>query len=268
MDSTSPVTVVKLGGSVLNSKDTATQDIVYLSTSGVLLVVVHGGASAVTSWLGRLNHSTRFIDGERVTDEVSMEVVTAVLAGLVNKEIVAAIMERGGRAIGISGADDGLIQARVKCPEAGFLGEVMAINPAPIHIILEKGIVPVVAPVSLHATSHRAGLPRLLNVNGDVAAGEIAAALKAQRLIFLTDVDGIKDSSGSLIPALSAVEARELLNSGVTSGGMVPKLKACLRALEGGVGMCLVVNGNRPHALLGALDYGGGGTMVTTYRDQ
>lgn len=264
LESTSRVVVIKLGGSVLASKDAAIKDIVQLYNRGVPVVVVHGGASEVTSWLRQLNHPTSFVDGERVTDELSLKVVSAVLAGLVNKEMVAAILEGGARAMGISGVDDGLIQARVKHPERGFLGEVVAVNPVPIRLILGAGMVPVIAPVSLHVRGNEGkNLPRLLNVNGDIAAGEIAAALRAQSLVFLTDVDGICDKDGSVIPILSASKAQGLLDDGVANGGMVPKLRACLRALEGGVGACFVVGGHRPHALIDALQGDRIGTIIT-----
>jgi len=185
------VIVVKLGGATLGSHDTTIEDIVELQQQGKSLVVVHGGAKVVTEWLSRQGIPTRFIEGLRVTDEVVLEMVTAVLAGLVNKEIVAAINSLGGKAIGISGVDGALIQGRIKSKEMGYMGTIVKVNLAPLRVLLESGYVPVVAPVSLHSFDKPDKAPRLLNINGDPVAGEIAAAVGAERLIFLTDVVGM-----------------------------------------------------------------------------
>jgi len=255
------VIVVKLGGSIFDNKDTTISDIVRLQKQGRQLVVVHGGANIVTQWLTKLGIPTRFVHGERITDKATLEVVTAVLAGLVNKEIVAAIMAAGGQAVGISGADGGLIQGRIRNKEMGYMGNVVRVNPAPLVALLKAGLIPVVAPVSLHAYNRPETAPRLLNINGDPAAGEIAAAIGAERLIFLTDVAGIGDRSGKLLTSLSPDEAEALLASGVASGGMVPKIRACLRALSGGATAC-IIDGNQPHILLKEIEAGGCGTII------
>jgi acetylglutamate kinase len=184
-----------------------------------------------------------------------------VLGGLVNKEIVAAIFAAGGQAVGISGADGGLLQAKMRNEEMGYMGNVVRVDPAPLMALLMAGIVPVVSPVSLHAVDRPKGAPRLLNINGDPAAGEIAAAINAERLIFLTDVDGIRDDSGRLLADLTPEEAEALLTSGVASGGMIPKVKACLRGISGGAIAC-VIDGNQPHILLKEIEEGGCGTRI------
>jgi acetylglutamate kinase len=255
------VIVVKLGGSTLGNHDTTIEDLVYLQQNGKSLVVVHGGAKVSTGWLSRLGIATRFVDGERVTDKATLEVVTAALAGLVNKEIVAAINNLGGRAVGISGVDGALIQAKIKSEEMGYVGAVVKVDTAPLKMLLDSGYIPVVAPVSLHSFHRPDKAPQLLNINGDPVAGEIAAAIGAERLIFLTDVVGICDQSGRLLPRLSPSEAEALMASGVVSGGMVPKVKACLRALSA-TSTAHIIDGRQPHALLKEVGGGGGGTTI------
>ena len=255
------VIVVKLGGSTLGNHDTTIEDIVYLQKQGKLLVVIHGGANLVTEWLSRQGISTRFIQGERVTDKPTLEMVTAVLAGLVNKEIVAAINSLGGQAVGISGVDGALIQAKISDKELGYVGTVVKVNVAPLEALLQAGYIPVVAPLSLHTFDKSDDAPQILNINGDPLAGEIAAAIGAERLIFLTDVDGIHDQSGKLLSRLSPDEAEALMVSGVASGGMIPKIKACLRALTNTPTTC-IIDGRQPHALHREIEGGGGGTTI------
>jgi acetylglutamate kinase len=256
------VIVVKLGGATLGSHDTAIEDIVKLQKQGKSLVVVHGGGKVITDWLEKQGISTRFVHGERVTDETTLEVVISVLAGLVNKEIVAAISSLGGKAIGISGVDGALIQGRIKDKELGYIGEVVKVNPAPLETLLKSGYIPVVAPVSLYAVDKPDKAPRVLNINADAVAGEIAAATGAERLIFLTDVVGVCDQSGNLLPNLSPDEAEALMASGVASGGMIPKIKACLKALSGTATACIIIDGRQPHALLNEIEGHGIGTTI------
>jgi len=254
------IIVIKLGGSIFDNKDTSLKDIVELQKQGRHIVIVHGGASKVTGWLKRLDIPTKIVHGERVTDAASLEVVTAVLCGLVNKEIVAAIIAGGGRAVGICGVDGGLIQARMRSREMGLMGDVVNVNPSPLLALLRDGFIPVVAPVSLRA-ERQAAASLLINVNGDPAAGEIAAALGAEKLIFLTDVPGIRDADGRHIDKIKAGAAAALLDSGVAVGGMVPKVKACLKALSGGAAAC-IIDGNQPHILLKEVDGGAAGTTI------
>ncbi len=253
--------MVKLGGAILGSHDTAIEDIVYLQQQGISLVIVHGGANLVTEWLLRLGISSRFVQGERVTDRATLEVVTSVLAGLVNKQIVAAINNLGGQAVGISGVDGALIQGRIRDKELGYMGTVVKVNVTPLRILLQSGYIPVVAPVSLHSFDKPDKAPRMLNINGDPVAGEIAAAIGAESLIFLTDVVGICDQSGKLLPQLSPSEAEALMVSGVASGGMIPKIKACLRALSNTSTTC-IIDGRQPHSLFRNIEEGSGGTTI------
>ncbi len=258
----SRVTVVKIGGATLGSHDTALADIVALQQQGRPLVVVHGGAKVVTNWLKRQGVTTKFVRGERVTDETALEMVAAVLGGLVNKEIVAAINGLGGQAVGISGIDGALIQGRIRDREMGYVGNVVRVNTILLDALLGSGFVPVVSPLSLHSFDRPDGTPLMLNVNGDTVAGEIAAAVGAEMLIFLTDVAGISDKSGRFFPELTADEAESLMTSGVASGGMIPKIKACLRALSNSSMTCIIMDGRKPHALLKEIEEGGSGTTI------
>jgi acetylglutamate kinase len=247
--------VIKIGGSTFGSGDTTIEDIIALQKKGALLVVVHGGGNTVTEWLKKLNINTQFVRGERVTDLPSLEVVTAILAGLVNKELTSAINTRGGKAVGISGVD-GLLM------EMGFVGAVEKVNPAVLEALLGAGFVPIVSPISLHSINRNYGAPALINVNGDPIAGEIAVALKAARLIYLTDVDGIKNNAGQVISNITKAEAESMVYSGVISGGMIPKINACLRALDAGA-VTRIINGKKPHALLEEIKTGQGGTTIS-----
>ncbi|MFC2052342.1 acetylglutamate kinase [Chloroflexota bacterium] len=260
------VTVVKIGGATLGSHDTAIEDMVELQRQGKSLVVVHGGGKLITEWLTKQGISSRFVQGERVTDQATLEVVISVLAGLVNKEIVAAINGRGGRAAGISGVDGALIEGRIGDKEKGYVGEVVEVNTAILEALLESAFIPVVAPVGLNSFNRPANAPLALNFNADVVAGEIAAATSAERLVFLTDVVGVCDESGKLLPQLSAGEAEALVASGVASGGMIPKIKACLRALSNTATSC-IIDGRQPHALLREIKEGGSGTIIGAYNE-
>jgi acetylglutamate kinase len=253
--------VVKIGGSTLGSHDTTLDDLVTLQKKGITPVVVHGGGSKITEWLKRMGLGTEFVRGMRVTDAETLQVVVAVLAGLVNKELVAAITARGGKAIGLSGVDGGLIQAKVENSELGYVGEVVNINPEPIKTALSAGYIPVVAPVGLRLDNSVNDPVALLNINGDAAASEIAAALKSERLKFLTDVPGVRDSAGKFLPKLSVAEARSMINSGVISGGMIPKVEACLKALSK-VLSTQIIDGRAAGALLAAVERNEGGTRI------
>lgn len=255
------VIVVKIGGATLGSHDTAIEDIVALQQQGRALVVVHGGGKLITEWLEKQGVSSRFIQGERVTDQPTLEVATSVLAGLVNKAIVAAINGLGGRAVGISGVDGALIEGRIADKEKGYVGAVVKVNTAILEALLESGFIPVVAPIGLNSSDKRTDAPPTLNFNADVMAGEIAAATGAERLVFLTDVAGVSDRSGKLLRQLSLDEAEALVASGVVSGGMIPKIRACLRALSNTSTTC-IIDGRKPHALLKEIEGTGGGTVI------
>jgi len=253
---------IKIGGSTLDSNDTTVEDLVTLQKRGVPLVVIHGGADAVSGWLGRLGIPTSFVRGLRITDLETLRVVTAVLAGLVNKELVSAIWRSGGKAVGLSGADGGLILAKNKTPELGYTGEELKVNVAVIEVLLKAGYIPVIAPVSLGLLEGVDMDTNLLNVNGDTAAGEIAAALKAEKLIFLTDVPGLYDNSKKLIQKLSPQGAKEMIEYGVASGGMVAKIEACLLALTK-IPVARIIDGRTRHALLDEVEGKGDGTTIS-----
>jgi acetylglutamate kinase len=240
------IIVVKIGGSTLGNHDTTLEDLVELQKQGESLVVVHGGAKLTSEWLARLGIPTSFVNGLRVTDAETLKVVTAALGGLVNKELVVAIQALGGKAVSLSGCDGKLLWASIKSPQLGYVGEIVAVDPTPLKLLLDAGYMPVVAPVSLGSVE---GRTMLLNVNGDTAAGEIAAALAADKLIFLTDVDGIRDGSGKMIPRLNSAEAKDMLSSRAASGGMVPKIEASLRALTA-TQVVRIIDGKISHALL------------------
>jgi acetylglutamate kinase len=257
------VIVIKMGGSTLDSRDTTIEDIVTLQKQGKSVIVVHGGGNLITEWLKRQNIPTKFVRGERVTDAPALEVVTAVLAGLVNTEIVAAINHLGGQAVGISGVDGSLIQGKIKDKEMGFVGSVVKVNPAVLEALLDAGYVPIVSPVGINMFDKLDKTTGIININGDPVAGEIAASIEAERLIFLTDVAGICDKSGKVIARLSAGEAEALITSGVASGGMIPKISACLRALTSAP-ETRIIDGRQPHALVKEL--AGRSTGTTIYR--
>jgi acetylglutamate kinase len=253
--------VVKIGGSTLGSHDTTIEDLVALQKRGEPAVVVHGGGKIITDWLTKQGISSQFIQGERVTDQPTLEVVISVLAGLVNKDIVASINTVGGRAVGISGVDGALIEGKIADPEKGYVGVVVRVNARILEALLESGFIPVVAPVGLNSFERPVGAPPTLNFNADTVAGEIAAATNAERLIFLTDVTGIYDRAGNLLSRLSAMEAEALVTSGVASGGMIPKVRACLRALSGTATTC-IIDGRAPHALLKSIQGEDSGTII------
>ena len=257
---TKPI-VIKIGGSTLGSHDTTLDDLVTLQKKGILPVVVHGGGNKITEWLKKMGVATTFVRGMRVTDAATLEVVIAVLAGLVNKELVAEIMSKGGKAIGLSGVDGGLIQAKVENPELGYVGQVVKVNAEPVKAVLSAGYIPVIAPGGLRLAGGDSDPVTLLNINGDVVASEIAGALKAERLIFLTDVPGVRDGEGKFLPRLSAAEARKMIASGVIAGGMIPKVEACLNALSR-VPSTQIIDGRSAGALLSAIENNTGGTKI------
>ncbi len=256
----SPI-VVKIGGSTLGSHDTSMKDLVTLQNEGVELVVVHGGGNVISQWMQRQGIPPRFVNGLRVTDAPSLEIVVAVLTGLVNKELVSLLHKLGGRAIGISGIDGGLLEARITNPELGYVGEIERVNGEPLRAILDSGYIPLVAPLTSHCQdgSEHSGAP--LNVNGDTVAGELAYALGAERLVILTDVEGIMDGSNRVIRRLDRRRASILAHSGVIRSGMMPKLAACLRALERSP-VANIVDGRRPEALLDCVRGRGMGTTL------
>ncbi|MBI4337144.1 MAG: acetylglutamate kinase [Chloroflexi bacterium] len=252
--------VIKIGGSTLGSGDTTLEDVAALRRRGVLPVIVHGGGKVISQWMERTGAMPRFVRGLRVTDAATLEVVVAVLAGLVNKQLVASLQALGTPAVGLSGADGALFQGRVLDPELGLVGEVATVDPGTVQAMLKLGYVPVVAPVALAPVGADVGR-RQLKIKGVTAAGAQARAQGAQRLLFLTDVDGILDTSRRLIPRLLPEQARALIQSGVVAGGMIPKVEACLYALPR-VAFAQIVDGRKPHALQECFDGRLQGTRV------
>jgi acetylglutamate kinase len=262
MENTSnKVIVVKIGGSTLGQHDTTLLDLIELQKRNVKVVVIHGGGKIITEWLTKQGASTQFVQGERVTDKVGLEVVTAVLSGVVNKDLVATLNNLGGRAIGISGVDGSLLQGRIKDPELGYIGVVESVNTELLEALLKADFIPVVSSVSLNKFQKPGNGPLLLNVNADVAAGEIAAALGAEKLIFLTDIAGICDKSGKVLTKLKISEAETLISSGVATSGMIPKIRSGIRALDN-AGATRIIDGRQPHALLREIDNSEGGTTI------
>jgi acetylglutamate kinase len=245
---TGAVVVVKFGGNAMGDDEAMAEfarDIVLMRQVGVNPVVVHGGGPMINDMLKRLDIESRFVRGKRVTDKATVEVVEMVLTGLVNKRIVQAIMDEGGRAVGLSGKDDDLIVCEPDDPELGFVGRPIEMNVQVLRDLFEAGIIPVVAPV---ATGTKA--TETYNVNGDTAAGAIAGALKADRLLLLTDVSGVKNASGEVVTAMTPEDVRAMTSDGIIAGGMIPKTETALKAIEDGVRAVVILDGRVPNACL------------------
>jgi acetylglutamate kinase len=256
----SGIIVIKVGGSTLGGHDTSLHDIAAARRDGQRVVVVHGGGPAINAALDRAGVEPHFVRGLRVTDEAVLEIVVGVLAGAVNKRLVAELSALGAPAIGLSGADSLILQGRRYDAELGFVGMIHRVNPYPIEELLGLGYVPVIAPIAIELEGTR---QQLLNTNADTAAGEIAAALRARLLVFLTDVEGVLDGERHVLGHLTAGEAGELIASGVASGGMIPKLEAAVRAAGSGCAT-RIVNGRTAGALARVLAGDGGGTTVAS----
>ncbi len=252
--------VIKYGGAAMvddNLKDAFAQDIVLLNLIGIKPVIVHGGGPKINAIMEKMGKKPTFVQGQRVTDEETVDIVEMVLGGLINKQIVSLINNHGGLAVGLSGKDGNLIEARKKVikklsPETGvpeiidlgLVGEVKKVNPRILTSIDASGFIPVIAPISAGQNS------KTLNINADYVAGEIAASLKAEKLILLTDVEGIKDKKDTLLSSVSLKKIKTLIANKTISGGMLPKVQACKVALDGKVGKTHIVDGRVPHALL------------------
>jgi acetylglutamate kinase len=256
--------VIKYGGAAQKRAELRASfavDVVLLKHIGVRPVIVHGGGPQIGATLERLGKQSSFVDGLRVTDDETMDVVEMVLGGKVNHEIVELVQQGGGRAIGLTGSDGGMIRVRRRTSggrDIGRVGEVVGVDSSAITAVAGAGFVPVIAPIGVGDD----GLT--YNVNADEAAGAIAQSLGAEKLILLTDVPGVLDADGALIPELSRARAQELMRSGVIKGGMIPKLECCLAAVQGGVSRAHVIDGRVVHAvLLEIFTDGGVGTLVT-----
>ena len=240
------LTVIKIGGSTLGNHDTTLLDLVELQKKGEKFVVIHGGGKTISEWMEKQGIRPKFVNGLRVTDSQSLDIVVAVLTGVINKSIVASINSLGGRAIGISGADGNMVSAEIADPELGYVGKIKSVDTAPIEAILEAGYIPVIAPVGIHSDSDDHS--KLLNINADTVAGYVSSSINADRMVFLTDVEGVLDSSKRLISRMTKRQADSLVASHVIDGGMIPKMEACIEALLGGA-ISQIVDGRAPGAL-------------------
>ena len=266
--------LIKYGGHAMGEDELAhsfARDIVLIKQVGVKPIVVHGGGPQIGQMLDRLGIKSSFIDGLRVTDTKTVEVVEMVLAGSINKQIVSAINNAGGVAVGLSGKDGNLIQARklrrtARDPESniekvldlGFVGEPSGVNPNVLETISASDIIPVVAPIGIGAAGET------YNINADTAAGALAGAVRATRLLMLTDVPGVMDENGKVMPQLSRKQALDMIRSGAIAGGMIPKVETCLEALDAGVGGVVILDGRVEHAvLLELFTEHGAGTLIS-----
>ncbi|WP_136636941.1 acetylglutamate kinase [Pseudooceanicola onchidii] len=242
------VVVVKFGGNAMGGVEEMAdfaRDIVLMRQVGVNPVVVHGGGPMINSMLDKLGIESTFVRGKRVTDQATVEVVEMVLTGLVNKRIVQAIMDEGGRAVGLSGKDDDLMVAEADDPELGFVGRPVEMNVQVLRDLFAAGIIPVIAPVATGMDPNET-----FNVNGDTAAGAIAGALKADRLLLLTDVPGVKNANGEVVTELTSADVRAMIEDGTISGGMIPKVETALNAVDKGVRAAVIIDGKLPNATL------------------
>lgn len=257
------IVVIKLGGHAMSSDqamENFARDVVLMQQVGVNPVIVHGGGPMINDMLGKLDIKSEFVNGKRVTDQATVEVVEMVLSGRVNKWIVGAINRQGGRAAGLSGKDANLMICDQDAPELGLVGTPAVIDTQILTTLFDANTIPVIAPLGAGRNGET------LNVNGDTVAGAIAAALSADRLLLLTDVSGVKDSDGNVLTELNPDQIAEMTKSGVIAGGMIPKTQTCLDALAGGVRAAVILDGRAPNACLLELftDHGAGSIIRTS----
>jgi acetylglutamate kinase len=239
--------VVKFGGSTLEYKQAVLRDLIWLHDLGVKVILVHGGGHAITDWLQKLHIPTRFEQGMRVTDAQTLEVVQMVLCGQINKELVNLASEMGGNVVGLCGTDSHMVQAHIADDRLGLVGEIDRIDASLVVHLIDLGYIPVIAPLGLAPDG------TCLNINADLVASQLAGALNAERLIFLSDVNGIRLADGTHLSELNSARAHTLIDQGVIHGGMIPKITACLDALAN-VPRVHIVNGSTPHVLLYELE--------------
>ena len=250
--------VIKYGGAAQiedKLKNSFAQDVVLFNFIGIRTVIVHGGGPKISETMKKMGKEPAFVQGQRITDKETMDIVEMVLGGLINKEIVSLISSHGGKAIGLSGKDGGLIKAKKKLLkksagkdeeviDIGLVGEVDSINPEILDSLDKDGFIPVISPIGVRKTGEA------LNINADYVASAVSSALKAEKPILLTDVPGIKNSHGNILYTLNKTDVRKLINEGAVSGGMLPKVQACIRAIEGGVKKTHIIDGRIPHCML------------------
>ncbi|MBQ8881885.1 MAG: acetylglutamate kinase [Clostridia bacterium] len=257
------IVVIKYGGNAMINetlKEQVMEDIVLLSLIGVKVVLVHGGGPEISDLMNKLGKKAEFVNGLRVTDRETMDIVQMVLAGKINKTLVNLLEKRGGKAMGISGMDGQLIKAEMKDEKLGYVGAITGVNIQPVVDLLDNGYIPVISTIGCDDEGNS------YNINGDTAAARIAGALGAERLIMMTDIAGIlrdKDDPSTLIPSVTLTQAEELFQSGVISGGMIPKVDCCIDAIKHGVKNVIIMDGRVPHSILmEILTDEGAGTMV------
>ncbi|MBP3917935.1 MAG: acetylglutamate kinase [Clostridia bacterium] len=244
------IVVIKYGGNAMiheQLKQQVMEDIVLLWLIGVKVVLVHGGGPEISDVMGKLGKTPEFVDGLRVTDKETVDIVQMVLAGKVNKTLVNLLEKKGGSAIGISGMDGRLIEAQMKDERLGYVGKITGVNIAPVTDLLEKGYIPVISTLGCDEDGNT------YNINGDTAAAFIAGAMHAERLIMMTDIAGIlrdKENPDTLIPAVTVSDAKKLYEEGIISGGMIPKVDCCIKAIEKGVRKVTIMDGRVPHSIL------------------
>jgi len=241
------IVVIKLGGHAMGSDeamDEFARDVVLMQMVGVNPVIVHGGGPMINAMLDKLEIQSDFVNGKRVTDEATVEVVEMVLSGVVNKKIVQAINRQGGKAVGLSGKDANLVVCDQTNPDLGFVGTPADVDPEILHTMFDSNTIPVIAPLG----AGRDG--ETFNINGDTMAGAVAGALKADRLLLLTDVSGVKNKDGELLTQLTATQIRDMTDDGTIAGGMIPKTETALHALEQGVRAVVILDGRAPNACL------------------
>lgn len=248
-------TVVKIGGSTLGAGDTTLEDVVALQRAGERPIVVHGGGAMITQWLDRMGVESEFVDGLRSTSREALDVVIAVLRGVINTQLVAQIGALGGRAVGLSGVDGAVVRAERYDERLGFVGRITGVDATLLGSLVEAGAIPVIAPIGLEPPQQP------LNINADTVAGEVARETGAARLVFLTDVDGVMDASGAVLPVIDAAKAEALRSDGALSGGMIPKVEACIRAAESGA-VAFMANGRTPGTLHRIIDGAELGTRI------
>ncbi len=261
---TGKIVVIKYGGNAMVNdklKEQVMEDMVLLWLIGVKVVLVHGGGPEISELMNKLGKKAEFVDGLRVTDKETVDIVQMVLAGKVNKSLVTLLETKGGKAMGISGMDGRLIEAEMKNEKLGYVGNITNINISPVTDLLEKGYIPVVSTVGCDKDGN------IYNINGDTAAAHIAGALNAERLIMMTDITGIlrdKDDASTLMPQITISDAARLKEDGIISGGMIPKVDCCIEAINKGVENVIIMDGRVPHSILmELLTDEGAGTMVT-----
>ena len=253
--------VIKIGGSTLGEGDSTVPDIVELWKQGAKPVVVHGGGKIISDWVIKQGIHPEFVRGLRRTDEATLDVAVAVLAGLVNSQLVAEFQAAGADAVGISGVSGGLLQAEVLDPDLGYVGKVVKANAKPVNTILNSGSIPVIAPTALHLYPSETGEDRILNVNADTSAGHIAKTVRADQLVFQTDVEGVLDARRRLIPRMTRGQAMDLIAGGIAAGGMIPKIEACADAVTI-VGSGHIIDGRLAGALLACVQGEDIGTRI------